>query len=188
MSIDRQAAARAIDAFLVAIGRDPAEEPELRGTGERVTDAFVDELCSGYAVDTRSLLASNVIDVAAGGSVVIARDVPVETVCPHHLMVASGLATVAFAPRARLIGIGVVARLVMAHARRLRLQEAIGEAVVADLSEAIEPVWVGCRLVLSHGCMTARGSRAHGARVESVATRGDAIDHHLVHRTLGVGA
>ncbi len=188
MSIDRQAAARAIDAFLVAIGRDPAKEPELRGTGERVTDAFVDELCSGYSVDTGALLASNVIDAGAGASVVIARDIPVETMCPHHLMLASGLATVAFAPRAQLIGIGVVARLVMAHARRLRLQEDIGEAVVADLAEAIDPAWVGCRLVLSHGCMTARGSRAHGARVESVATRGEAVDQSLVHRALGVGA
>ena len=158
------------------------------GTGARVADAFVDELCSGYAVDTRALLEANVIDAGSGASVVIARDIPVETVCPHHLMVASGLATVAFAPRARLIGIGVVARLVMAHARRLRLQEEIGEAVAAELAAAIEPAWVGCRLVLSHGCMTARGGRAHGARVESVATRGEALDPGLVHRALGVGA
>ena len=81
MPIDRTAAANAIDAFLRAIGRDPASEPDLVGTGARVADAYVDELCAGYAVDTRVLLASSVIPETsrASGGLVVVRDVAVTT-------------------------------------------------------------------------------------------------------------
>ena len=72
--MDRSAAARAIDEFLLAIGRDPKTEPELRGTGARVADAFIDELCAGYAVDVDALLRGNVIG-QGGSGVVELRDV-----------------------------------------------------------------------------------------------------------------
>ena len=49
--MDRDAAARAIDAFLRALGRNPDNEPELAGTAERVARAWADELLAGYAVD-----------------------------------------------------------------------------------------------------------------------------------------
>lgn len=186
--VDRSAAALAIDAFLRAIGRDPTHEPDLVGTGQRVADAFLDDLCAGYAVDGRAMLAAAVIGGSEPGLIVV-RDVPVVTTCPHHLMISSGLATIAMRARDRIAGVGALAALVDAHARRLTLQERIGEAVVADIEAVLGPEWVGCRLVLSHACMTARGERAIGARVETVATRGTeapALAAH-VHEVLGVG-
>ena len=187
MPIDRKAAANAIDSFLRAIGRDPSTEPDLVGTGARVADAFADELCSGYSVDTRALLAQSTI-VGATDGIVIVRDVPVTTMCPHHLLPASGTATIAMQTRERLVGLGTLASLVEAHARRLTLQERIGEGVVADVIAVLEPEWVGCRLVLVHGCMVARGERAIGTRVETIALRGatgDAVA--LAYAALGVG-
>jgi GTP cyclohydrolase I len=59
--MDREAAARAIEAFLRALGRDPEREPELAGTGERVATAFADELLAGYGVDIDALLSHNVL-------------------------------------------------------------------------------------------------------------------------------
>jgi len=191
MPIDRTAAANAIDAFLRAIGRDPASEPDLVGTGARVADAYVDELCAGYAVDTRVLLASSVIPETsrASGGLVVVRDVAVTTMCPHHLLPASGTATIAMHTRQKLVGIGTLVSLVEAHARRLTLQERIGEAVVADIEAVLEPAWVGCRLVLVHGCMVSRGERAVGSRVETVALRGAAAGETMMHAhaALGVG-
>ncbi len=188
-SIDKQAAAAAIDAFLRAIGRDPSKEPDLIGTGERVADAYVDELCVGYAVDTKKLVATHAIDTnapATPGAVVIVRDIPLVTMCPHHLLPATGTATVALEPRAKLIGLGTIAALVEAYARRLTLQEYIGEGVVSDLDAVLSPVWVGCRILLAHGCMIARGERAVGSRVETLALRGDRTPDRLL--TLGVGS
>ena len=67
--MDNDRAARAIDDFLRALGRDPAREPELLGTGARVADAFR-ELTSGYDVDVPALLRDNLI--AQGGGIVTA--------------------------------------------------------------------------------------------------------------------
>lgn len=189
MTIDRSAAASAIDAFLRAIGRDPAAEPELVGTGQRVADAYADELCSGYGVDTRQLLRDSAIPVTAAGLVVV-RDVPISTMCPHHLLPASGTATIAMHPSDRIVGVGALAALADAHARRLTLQERIGEGVVSDVMEVLAPAFCACRVVLVHGCMVARGERAVGSRVETVAVRGARSPAELaaVHAALGVGS
>jgi GTP cyclohydrolase I len=169
-SIDRKRARNAVADFLRAIGRDPAREPELAETPARVTDAFVDELCEGYSVDVPALLDGEII--AGRAEVVVVRDLAVTSMCPHHLMPSSGSAAVAFAPRDKIVGIGAVGRVVDAFARRLTLQETIGEEVVAAIFSAIGPRWVACRLGMSHTCMTARGGRRHGARVETFAFRG----------------
>lgn len=181
--MDRQAAAQAIDAFLRALGRDPAHDPELAGTGARVASAWADELLSGYGVDVDALLSANTL--AGCTELVVVRDVPVHTICPHHLLGSSGTATVAYAPGERLVGVGTVAAVVDAFARRLALQEQIGQSVVAALAKHLSPRWVACQLVLSHGCMTARGERAHGARVDSLALAGSSVDHAVVHAVLG---
>jgi GTP cyclohydrolase I len=181
--MDRKAAAQAIDAFLRALGRDPAHDPELAGTGARVAEAWADELLGGYGVDVDALLVENTF--AGRSELVVVRDIPVYTTCPHHLLVSSGAATVAFAPDERLVGVGTVAAVVDAFARRLALQEQIGQSVVAALGKHLSPRWVACRLVLSHACMTARGERAHGARVETVALAGSGADRALVHAALG---
>jgi GTP cyclohydrolase I len=183
--IDRNAAAQAIDAFLRALGRDPDREPELRGTGARVTQAWADELLAGYRVDVDRLLADNVF--AGTTDLVVVREIPVHTMCPHHLLGSSGTATVAFAPDKHLVGVGTVAAVVDAFARRLALQEQMGRNVVNALAAHLSPRWSACRLVLTHGCMTARGERAHGSRVESVAIDGNDAPVATIHSVLGVG-
>ncbi len=182
-SIDRRAAAAAIDEFLRAIGRS---EPEVAGTGARVADMFVDDLCAGYTVDTRRLVEESAIGAAAP-SLVSVRDIHVVTTCPHHLLPSIGTATVAFKATVRLVGIGTLVALVDAHARRLALQELIGEDVVSDLDAVLAPEWVGCRLVLAHGCMIARGERAVGTNVETVALRAPPDKVAEAHLALGVG-
>lgn len=183
MSTDRHAAAAAIDAFLRALG---LESPDTVGTGGRVAQMFADDLCAGYAIDTRKLVEHSVIDVTKP-SLVVVRDIAVTTTCPHHLLPSMGKATVAFKATTRVIGLGTVAALVDAHARRLALQERIGDSVVDDLDAYLRPEWVGCRLVLVHGCMVARGERAIGTSVETVALRGPPDRVAEAHRALGMG-
>lgn len=183
--MDRDAAAQAIESFLRALGRDPQRDPELSGTGERVARAYAEELLEGYGIDVDALLASNVF--AGRTELVVVRDVPVVTTCPHHLMQSTGAATVAFAPDEHLVGVGSVARVVDAFARRLALQEQIGERVVSALQKHLAPRWAACRLTLSHSCMVARGERTHGVRVETIALAGGDVDEATVWSALGVG-
>jgi GTP cyclohydrolase I len=183
--MDREGAARAIEAFLTALGHDPAREPELVGTPERVAAAWADELLEGYGVDVDALLSQNVF--AGSSELVVVRDIPVSTTCPHHLMPSTGSAVVAYAPDEHLVGVGTLARLVDAFARRLALQEQIGERIVSAVQKHLAPRWAACRIVLTHACMTARGERSHSARVETLALSGGEIDDAAVYAAVGVG-
>jgi GTP cyclohydrolase I len=174
MPIDRQAATRALDAFLSALGRDPQREPELVGTAERVALMYADELLSGYAESPSDAVRPHVIE--GGSGIVALHDITVTTVCPHHLMPATGRVDVAFAPSGRIIGLGAVVKLVEVHAHRLVLQEQIGERVASTLSDELGARWVACRLVLEHTCMSARGERRHGVKVETIAYSGSPAD------------
>jgi GTP cyclohydrolase I len=183
--VDQDAAALAIEAFLRALGHDPQRVPELAGTGARVAQAYAEELLEGYRIDVDALLSSNVF--AGRTQVVVVQSVPVVTTCPHHLMQSTGEATVAFAPEEHLVGVGTVVRVVDAFARRLALQEQIGERVVSALQKHLAPQWAACRLVLRHSCMIARGERAHGTRVETIALAGGDVDEAVVYSALGLG-
>lgn len=174
--IDRIAAAKAIDAFLRAIGRDPKTERELKGTGVRVAAAFIDELCAGYDVDIPKLVAEHTLSIGTGASVpsvVVLREIHVGTVCPHHLLPAHGIATIAYAPRERLMGVGALPLLVDAAAQRLTLQETIGVTVAAALSQGLQAKWTACLLRMSHLCMTMRTPRKTGTSFETFAFQGD---------------
>ena len=152
--MDRIAAARAIDAFLLAIGRDPRANPELAHTGQRVASAFIDDRCAGYAVDVRTMLRAAVLPSQANATnLIVAHDLPIRTTCPHHLTLAHGTASIGFMPtNGRIVGIGTLADLAHACARRLALQEQIGEDIVNTLLQELEPSWAACTLVMDHGC------------------------------------
>jgi GTP cyclohydrolase I len=174
MPVDRRAAAEAIAGFLRALGHDPAHDPELAETPDRVVAAFADELLTGYAVDLGELVSSFSSERSPSerAEVVVVRDVSVATVCPHHLMPALGTATVAYLPGPRWLGLGVLARLAQACARRLALQEAIGQNVVRALEEHAGALGAYCELTLVHGCLSARGAGREHARVTTVALSG----------------
>jgi GTP cyclohydrolase I len=185
MAMDLDAAAVAIEAFLKALGHDPAHDAALSGTGARVAAMFAEELLAGYGVDVDAVLAHSVFP--GQSDLVVVRDVPVVTTCPHHLMPSTGEATLAFEPDEHLVGIGTVARVIDAFARRLSLQEQIGQRTVAAFQKHLAPRWVACRITLVHACMTTRRDGAKGARVETVAIAGGDVDELVVHSALGVG-
>jgi GTP cyclohydrolase I len=170
--VDRAAAARAIQAFLEALGHDP-KSPLLRETPERVAEAFADDLLSGERVDVAALLLAGSEPVSGGGNGLVAvREIPITAVCPHHLLPAVGHATVAYVPGRRLLGLGTVARLADACSRRLALQEAVGEAIVDALIEHAGARGAFCRLELLHTCLSARGAAKPETRLVTLAQRG----------------
>jgi GTP cyclohydrolase I len=169
--VDREAAARAIEDFLRALGHEL--EGDLKGTGERVADAWADDLLEGEAIDAAAVLREGSIPIDAGdGGLVVVRDLAVTTMCPHHLLPAHGTALVAYVPGDRVAGIGTVAHVVDALSRRLTLQERIGADVVALLTRELGARGALCRLALTHSCLVARGERKTGAVVETLAVAG----------------
>jgi GTP cyclohydrolase I len=174
MSVDRAAAARAIRDFLKALGFDPEQYADLAETPQRVTEAFADDLLGGHRVDVARLLAKGSCDAppSAKSGPVAVSEINVATVCPHHLLPALGVAHVVYLPGASLLGIGTISALVDAFARRLTLQEAIGENVVTALMQHAGARGAYCELVLEHSCLRARGERQRAALVRSSARAG----------------
>lgn len=174
MAIDRAAAERAVEALLQALGHDPQKDPELAETPARVADALANDLLAGEGVDVRMLFeAGPAADGARATGLVVVRDIAVATLCPHHLLPALGTAIVAYLPGRRLFGLGTIARLVDATARRLTLQEQIGQNVVQALIEHGGARGAYCRLALVHSCLSARGARQSAASVHTVAVAGE---------------
>ncbi len=172
MAIDRAAAERAVESLLSALGHDAVDNPELVGTAARAVEALADDLLRGHQVDVARLLSAGELLAEAPPGIVVVKDVSVASVCPHHLLPAHGRATLAYLPGQRLLGIGTLAELVDALARRLTLQESIGQNVVAALMEHGGARGAFCRLSLVHTCLCARGPRQAAAVVHSTAAAG----------------
>jgi GTP cyclohydrolase IA len=174
MPADLEAAAEAIEAFLRALDLPIEGDPELVGTGARVAKAFAEELLSGYWMDPREILDSDTSTRATG--VVVLTDIATTAVCPHHLLPAHGVVTIGYQPGERVTGLGSLARLVQCRARRLVLQEDLGQALVDDLVDLLGARAAGCIVTLEPTCVTARGARAHGAEAKTCTFAGEATD------------
>ena len=170
---DLERARRGIEEFLRGLGFDTDAEPELRRTAERVVRAFSDDLLSGDDMDDASvLLGGSRLAAPNEKGLVVLRNLSAVTVCPHHLLPAIGHATVVYVLGERVAGFGAVARLVDGHARRLVLQEEIGNRVVQSMMQHLGARGALCRLSLLHSCFVARGERWHDARVDTIAAVG----------------
>jgi GTP cyclohydrolase I len=179
--IDRARAERAVREFLLALGRDVDADPELQGTPARVVEAYADDLMSGYDVDVKALLSEGeaVSEHKVSGFIALSG-VSVSTICPHHLLLSNGAASVVYRPGSRLFGLGTLAALVNAYARRLSLQESISENVVQALVEHGGVRAAYCEVRLVHGCLVARGSRQVRTELVTTARRGDIDAAELV--------
>lgn len=161
MNPDHAAAARAMRDFISALGL-PEEQPELEGTPERVARAYIDELLDGYRLDPAQLLTEAL--PSSGHDLVAVRGLHFASVCPHHLLPSVGVAAVAYLPGGRIVGLGVLSRLLDAFAHRLVLQETLGQQVADALVAHLGARAAGVVLDASHSCLTARGERQPGAR------------------------
>lgn len=173
MAVDRARAERAVREFLLSFGQDPEENPDLLGTPARVVEAYEADLLSGYGVDVPALLGEGqAVAPAQSSGFISLSGIALSTICPHHLLLSNGVATVAYRPGTRLFGLGTLAALVNAYARRLSLQESIGESVVRALCEHGGALGAYCEVRLVHGCLVARGSRQTGTELVTTARCG----------------
>jgi GTP cyclohydrolase I len=169
--VDLPAAARAIEAFLSALGHPPHADPELRETGMLVARAFHEELLSGHRADPAAILRETL--AATASDLIVVRDLPVTCICPHHLLPASGVLHLGYLPGARIVGFGALSRLALAYARRLILQETLCERVAEALCAHLGARGAGCIAELQPQCLCARGDRPAQATVVTAATSGE---------------
>ena len=179
-AVDLQAAARAIEAFLTALGHPPASDPELENTGMLVARAFHEELLSGHRDDPAAILRETLN--ATSHELIVVRDIPITCMCPHHLLPATGVLHIGYLPGERIVGFGALSRLAQAYARRLILQESLCERVAQALTEHLGARGAGCIAELRPLCLTARGERPAQASVVTAATSGELLHDAALRR------
>ncbi|MGQ0432379.1 MAG: GTP cyclohydrolase I FolE [Microthrixaceae bacterium] len=164
-AIDHQAARTAVRELLAALGQD-IHDPELAETPRRVVASF-EELLAPAPFRLTTFANNEGYD-----ELVIVRDIPVQSLCAHHLLPFTGVAHVAYLPDERILGLSKLARAVEMFARGLQVQERLTSQVGAWLNESLRPKGVGVVIEAEHLCMSLRGVQARGARTVTSSLHG----------------
>ncbi|MDR3551746.1 MAG: GTP cyclohydrolase I FolE [Clostridia bacterium] len=167
--IDKAKIEQAVKMILEAVGED-ADRQGLLETPRRVAQMY-EEIFSGLGHDPREYL--KFFDENENDEMVIVKDIPLYSMCEHHLLPFIGKAHVAYIPRGgKILGLSKLARIVDCFARRPQLQERLTSQVADFLYRELSPYGVAVVIEAEHLCMTMRGVRAAGAVTRTSALRG----------------
>jgi GTP cyclohydrolase IA len=164
-AVDLPAAERAVTDLLRALGRDP-QDAHLADTPRRVAHSFAELLTP------REFELTTFANDEGYNELVMARDIPVQSLCEHHLLPFAGVAHIGYLPGDRILGLSKLARVLDLFARDLQVQERLTQQVADWLQENLAPRGVGVVIEAEHLCMSLRGVRAHGARTTTSALHG----------------
>lgn len=163
---------RAISDFLRAAGLD-LEEPNLKETPRRVTEAWSEEFLAGYAQTPGGALADRFpVSKKSERELVVVTDLHFRSMCPHHLMPYSGVAHLAYVPGREVVGFGRLSALVDVFAHRLVLQEELARQVALALQDELGTQGAACLIRAEQTCFRLRGEEQHAAVTWSEAYEG----------------
>ncbi len=186
--VDKARIEKAVREILIAIGEDP-DRDGLVNTPSRVARMY-EEIIGGFHEDPDEHL--HVTFEANHDEMVMVRDIPLYSMCEHHMAPFLGKAHVAYIPgkQGRITGLSKLARLVDAYAKRLQVQERLTVQIADEIERTLEPRGVLVVIEAEHLCMSMRGVRKAGSTTvtsavrglfrENVATRAEALD--FIHR------
>jgi GTP cyclohydrolase I len=167
--VDKERVRKAVREILLAIGDDPDREG-LVETPDRVA-RMCEEIFAG--------LHKNPVDVVKvfkegeHQEMILVKDIPLYSVCEHHLLPFIGVAHVVYIPKkGKILGLSKVARVVDLIAKKPQLQERLTSQIADVLMKSIEPLGVAVVVEAEHLCMTMRGVKKPGSKTVTSALRG----------------
>jgi GTP cyclohydrolase I len=168
--VDQDRIARAVREILVAIGEDP-DRPGLADTPSRVARSYA-EIFAGIGIDPGEVLETTFDE--HHDELVLVKDIPIYSVCEHHLLPWHGTAAVGYIPGedGRITGLSKLARLVELYARRPQVQERLTSQVANALVDRLHPRGAFVVVQAEHMCMAMRGVRKAGTVTMTSAVRG----------------
>ena len=160
----------AVAEILVAIGED-LDRDGLQETPARVARMYA-EVCSGIHEDPAAHLIKT-FDVDHDEMVMV-RDIPLYSLCEHHLLPFFGVAHVAYIPRrgGMITGLSKLTRLVDGYSRRPQVQERLTSQVASAIQDTLDPQGTLVVIEAEHLCMSMRGVRKPGAITVTSAVHG----------------
>lgn len=166
--VDEERIARAVREILTAIGEDP-ERDGLVETPGRVAEAYA-QLFSGLAEDPARHLEGGFAEGAR--DLVLIRDLPVTSMCEHHLLPWIGKVHVGYVPDGRVAGFSELARVVDGYARRPQLQERLTAQVADAVYGRLGALGAIVVVEATHTCMVMRRAETTGSVAVTSAARG----------------
>ncbi|MCS6946084.1 MAG: GTP cyclohydrolase I FolE [Steroidobacteraceae bacterium] len=152
------------------IGEDPDREG-LHETPERFLKAMR-EYTSGYREKPEDVLKAFEDGSEGVDEMVIVRDIPVYSLCEHHLAPFFGKAYVGYVPQRKILGLSKISRLVEIYSRRLQVQERLTNQIADALATHLQPLGVAVVIECRHLCMESRGVKHAGSMTVTSALRG----------------
>jgi GTP cyclohydrolase I len=169
-NVDHERIERAVREILEAIGEDPTRDG-LLNTPRRVARMYEEIFAGLYEDPARHL---TVTFEAEHDEMVMVRDIPLHSMCEHHLVPFAGRAHVAYIPGedGRITGLSKIARLVDGYARRPQVQERLVNQIADALMRVLNPSGVLVLVEAEHFCMSMRGVKKPGSLTVTSAVRG----------------
>jgi GTP cyclohydrolase IA len=156
--------------ILEGIGEDMAR-PGILDTPRRVAEMYA-EVCGGLYEDPAGEV--KVIPAETHDEIVMVKDIPIASICEHHLLPFTGVAHIAYIPKdGRIIGLSKLARIADIYSRRPQVQERLTTQITELLYHGdLQPKGVMVVVEAIHLCMTMRGVKKAGATTITSAVRG----------------
>ena len=143
----------------------------LQQTPKRIAKMYVKELFEG--LDEDNFPRITVIDNEMKyDQMVLVKDIQVLSVCEHHFQTIHGLATVAYIPGRKVIGLSKLNRIVQYFARRPQVQERLTKQIADCLQYVLETDHVAVHMTAKHYCVIARGVQDEGSSTSTSDLRG----------------
>lgn len=166
--VDRQKVEAAVRLLLEGIGED-INRPGLVGTPDRIA-RMCEEIFGGTDEEVAVHLSKTF--PAKGNEIVLEKDIPLYSLCEHHLLPFYGKAHIAYVPDGCVVGLSKLARTVDAYAKRAQIQEQLTAQVADALMEHLAPKGAMVVIEAEHMCMTMRGIKKPGTKTLTYVTRG----------------
>lgn len=157
--------------ILDAIGED-TDRPGLLETPERYAKAIA-ELTQGYKDDCSWW---KVFDAEGADQMVCQWNIPLYSLCEHHMLPFVGYAHIGYIPKGEICGLSKLKRVVDRYARRLQVQERLTRQIAEFLDGQLKPRGVMVVISAEHMCMTMRGVQTPGTLTTTSAVTGDFLD------------
>ncbi|MDD6268903.1 MAG: GTP cyclohydrolase I [Oscillospiraceae bacterium] len=177
MAIDHEKVVYHIRGLLEALGEDPEREG-LKETPERVARMY-EEVFEGISYsnsEIADMFEKTFTETKAKGrgSAVTVKDICVYSYCEHHMALMYDMhVNVSYLPNGKVIGLSKIARICDMAAKRLQLQERLGQDIAEIMKIVTGSEDVGVVITASHSCMTARGIRNFPARTTTTTFCGE---------------
>jgi GTP cyclohydrolase I len=158
-----------IKLVLEGLGED-IRRPGLLETPDRIARMY-EEIFSGMDEDPMSHM--KIIHGESHDEIILAKDIPMYSVCEHHLLPFHGSAHIAYIPKdGKIVGISKLVRVLESCAKRPQIQERLTTQIADILMEGLKPQGVMVMIEARHMCMVIRGVRKPDSKIVTSAVRG----------------